>query len=112
MEKKLLKYSNLVTLILFAIALIVRFKFALGLLIGQTFYDAYFILLVKSMDRKLTKSKADIWTILLKIFRILLLGIPMLFAFLWPNIFEIIGVMLGLLMFKIITILSALKKEK
>jgi len=109
MEKKVLKLSITITLIMSILALFVNYKFTLGLLCGQIFFIFYLLILSYVMNRRLQGRNDDIWTILLKIGRISLLGIPMLLAFLFPNIFDIFGAFIGVMMFKICTIIEALK---
>lgn len=109
MEKKVLKLSITITLIMSILALFVNYQFTLGLLCGQLCFSIYFLNLCYSIDKQLKGDAWKIWTILLKVGRIILLGIPMLFAFLWPNIFNIFGAFIGVMMFKICTIIGALK---
>ena len=100
-----LKSYKLAAIIVVVLALIMAFiniKLASGILLGFIFDYLYNILMSNSLTEILESANRNKFMITLKIiFNQLAIAIPLLLAFIFPGIFNFIGVFIGLVINKI-----------
>ena len=100
-----LKSYKLAAIIAIALALVIAFvniRMATGILLGFIFDYLYNILMSNSLTEILESDNRNKFMITLKIiFNLLVIAIPLLLAFIFPGIFNFIGVFIGLVINKI-----------
>lgn len=108
MRQKRFVSEALIVVLLALLFLFLDYKISLGIILGFIFSMLNYRLIeyrYKNMDTY------NIWSILGSLICILILGVPLLISFLLPNIFNYIGVMIGLLIIKTKLIIEAFVKK-
>lgn len=109
MSKKNFLYVYLLVLLLTIIFLFIDFKISLGIIVGHLFsLINYYLIILRYRDL----SKVSAFTIISIIFSTLVLVIPIMLAFLLPDIISWIGVIIGLLVLKMSIIITNIKVGK
>lgn len=108
MSKKPFKIEFLIALLLSIVFILIDKRISLGILLGFLFSFLNYRLIeyrYKNIDTY------NVLAILGSLICIALLGIPLLISFLLPNIFNYIGVVIGLLIIKVKLIIEAFIKK-
>ncbi len=112
MEKKTLKYAAVGTIVLSLIALLFNWCLSLGVVLGQICFRIYYLLLSNSFTTALAFKSEYKPSWLNKSIRMLVLALPMLLSFLFPDFINTWGVVAGLLMFKaVLIVLNVIEKK-
>lgn len=102
-------FSELVlSLLIAAILLLIDYKISLGVLLGFTFSFLNYRLIEYRYNHL---EHYNSWVILGALFSTSLLAVPLVISFLLPNIFNYIGVVVGLLVIKVKLIIEAVIKK-
>lgn len=109
MKNKEIKYSSICGLLLAAVFMIFERSWSLGMLLGILCFALYYLLLSYSINDMTSENPAG--GLLVsggRIIRLIVLTLPMLLSFLFPELINTFAVLMGLLMFKIVTVLLAI----
>ena len=104
MGKKPLKVEFLIALLLSILFIFMDKKISLGILLGFLFSFLNYRLIEY---RYTNLDTYNVLAVLGSLICITLLGIPLLISFLLPNVFNYVGVMIGLLIIKVKLIIEA-----
>jgi len=109
MDKKVYKITSLLALLVTIISFLFNYKFALGVLLGFGFSMLYLYVLELSYRNLDSDYEVNFFHYLLVFIRFILLALPMLIACLLPNVFNVIGSFIGLILFKLSLLIIAKK---
>jgi len=109
MDKKVYKITSLLAISLGLISLFINYQFALGVILGYVFSMIYLFTLEKSYANLNSDYEINFFHYLLVIVRYILLALPMLIACLLPQVFNVFGAFVGLILFKVSLLIIAKK---
>lgn len=108
MSKKSFFSELLLSLLIALVFLLINYKISLGVLLGFTFSFLNYRLIEYRYNHLDTYNS---WVVLGALFSTMVLAVPLMISFLLPNIFNYIGVMIGLLVIKVKLIIEAVVKK-
>ncbi len=109
MENRIVRYSTICGLALAAALLIFDWRWSAGIVIGLVFFVIYFLMLRLKIDEQLSAAgsgkASDAFS---KAARMLILAVPLLLGFVFPEFISFWGVFIGLMMFRVTLVVTSI----